>query len=597
MSEHAAAALAERAGGNPFYLRESSLLLAGEGERQALGRVPQGVQDVLRRRLALLAPTVTAGLRLAAVAGREAAVALLVRATDGDADQLLDALDAGVTAGLLTEPRPGTVRFTHALVRDTLEGALTRLRLARMHSRLGRALIALGSDDVAATAHHLLQAAPVVTADAGTAVHHARLAGEQALRRYAPQNAEVLLTAALGLLSDHPAAFADQDATVLRVRLLGQLVECRIRMGAVAPAREAQEQAVRVARGEGRADLLTAAYTTWTEPTPWRVRAYAVSDPEAVEELGKLLEDPGLTDRQRCLLLDQLADALDDTDPRAVAHRAVELARTLGEPRLHGLTLASLLRRVDCELEPEAYLELHRELGRVADSQDSPEYSWMTAYTAARNDPAAMERCLVRGDEIARTYELQGAFAVARLRRPLLAMAQGRFEDAERDLGAAVAELRARGAVDLTGLAALAVGCIRLQQGRIAEVLPVLLAVWERYQTAQRGQHRSRAARLGPPRPGPRGGRPARADPAGLRSCAGCGSGRSRGGTGAGRRASTAPGPGGAAGRGTPAAPRASCPPGWRPGRSSGGSAASRRGPAPPVRATALRSRGARPAA
>ncbi|MEU6238106.1 BTAD domain-containing putative transcriptional regulator, partial [Kitasatospora sp. NPDC047058] len=179
LSDHAAAALAERAGGNPFYLRESSLLMAGEGERQALARVPQGVQDVLRRRLALLAPTVTAGLRLAAVAGREAPAALLVHAAD-DAEQLLDALDAGVTAGLLTEPRPGTVRFTHALVRDALEGDLTRLRLARMHSRLGRALIALGSDDVAATAHHLLRAAAVVTADAGPAVHHARLACEQA---------------------------------------------------------------------------------------------------------------------------------------------------------------------------------------------------------------------------------------------------------------------------------------------------------------------------------------------------------------------------------------------------------------------------------
>ncbi|MFD0351565.1 hypothetical protein ACFQ0M_46905 [Kitasatospora aburaviensis] len=161
--------------------------MAGEGEQQALARVPQGVQDVLRRRLALLAPTVTAGLRLAAVAGREAPVTLLVHAADSDADQLLDALDAGVTAGLLTEPRPGTVRFTHALVRDALEGDLTRLRLARMHSRLGRALIALGSDDVAATAHHLLQAAAVVTADAAPAVHHARLAGEQAVRRYAPR--------------------------------------------------------------------------------------------------------------------------------------------------------------------------------------------------------------------------------------------------------------------------------------------------------------------------------------------------------------------------------------------------------------------------
>ncbi|MFJ7154467.1 BTAD domain-containing putative transcriptional regulator [Streptomyces sp. NPDC101118] len=494
MSDHAAVALAERAGGNPFHLRESSLLLAGEGEQQALARVPQGVQDVLRRRLALLAPTVTAGLRLAAVAGREAPVALLVHAADSDADQLLDTLDTGVTAGLLTEPRPGTVRFTHALVRDALESDLTRLRLARMHSRLGRSLIALGSDDVAATAHHLLRAAPVVTADAGPAVRHARLACEQAVRRYAPQSAEALLDAALGLLSDHPAAFADQDVALLRVMLLGQLVDCRIRMGAVVPAREAQEQAVRVARGEGRADLLVAAWTTWTEPTPWRVRPYAASDPEAVEELGGLLKDPGLTDRQRCLLLDQLSDALDDTDPRAVAvaRQAVDTARTVGDPRLRGLTLTSLLRKVDCELDPALYLELHRELGELAESQDSPEYSWMSAYTAARiaaaaNDPAEMERCLVRADGIAGRYGLQGAFAVARLRRPMLAMARGRFGEAEEAMASAVEELRARGAVDLSGLAALGVGCMRLQQGRLAEMVSVLLVVWERYKPHNEG--------------------------------------------------------------------------------------------------------------
>ncbi|MEV7585371.1 BTAD domain-containing putative transcriptional regulator [Streptomyces erythrochromogenes] len=488
MSDRAAVALAERAGGNPFYLRESSLLLAGEGERRALAHVPQGVQDVLRRRLALLAPAVTAGLRLAAVAGRESPVSLLVHAADSDPEQLLDALDAGVTAGLLTEPRPGTVRFTHALVRDALEGDLTRLRLARMHSRLGRSLIALASDDVAATAHHLLRAAAVVTADAAPAVHHALLAGEQAVRRYVPQNAETVLTAALGLLDEHPSAFAGQDAALLRVTLLGRLVDCRIRMGAVVPAREAQEQAVRVARAEGRADLLIAAYTTWTEPTPWRVRAYAASDPEAGEELRMLLERPEPTDRERCLLLDQLADALDDTDPHAVAvaRRAVELARRLGEPRLRGLTLTSLLRKVDGELEPAAYRELHLELAEVADVRERPEYAWMDAYIAARiaaagNDPAEMERCLVRADEIARRYGLQGAFAVARLRRPMVAMARGRFEEAEQDMAAAVEELRARGAVDLSGLAALGVGCMRLQQGRLAEMLPVLLVVWEQY--------------------------------------------------------------------------------------------------------------------
>ncbi|MFE6748861.1 ATP-binding protein [Kitasatospora purpeofusca] len=489
ISDRAATTLAERAGGNPFHLRESALLLAAEGERQAMAQVPQGVQDVLRRRLAQLAPGAATGLRLAAVAGREAPVALLVHAADGDAEQFLDALDAGVTAGLLTEPRPGTVRFTHALVRDALEGDLTRLRLARMHSRLGRSLIALGSDDVAATAHHLLRAAPVVTADAVPAVYHARLACEQAVRRYAPQNAEALLTAALGLLTDHPAAFAGQDPALLRVALLGQLVDCRIRSGSVVSAREAQQQAVRTARAEGRDDLLTAAWTTWTEPTPWRVRAYAASDPEAVEELGRLLEHPAVTARQRCLLLDQLADALDDTDPRAAAvgHRAVALARTAGEPRLRGLALTSQLRRVDGELEPAAYRELYEELVEVAAAApDSPEYSWTASYTAARiaagrNDPVAMERHLARADDVARRYGLQGVLAVARLRGPMLAMARGRFAEAEEGLGTAVAELRERGAVDLSGLAALAVGCIRLQQGRVAEVLPALLAVWEQY--------------------------------------------------------------------------------------------------------------------
>ncbi|MEU6375372.1 BTAD domain-containing putative transcriptional regulator [Streptomyces sp. NPDC046909] len=508
MSDHVAAALAERTGGNPFYLRESSLLLAGQGEQQALAAVPQGVQDVLKRRLALLSPAVTAGLRLAAVAGRESSLTLLLRATDKDSEQLLDALEAGVTAGLLTEPRPGTVRFTHALVRDALAADLTRLGLARLHSRLGRALMSIGSDDVAGTAHHLLQAAPVLTADADAAVRHALLAGEQAVRRYAPQNAEAMLSAALDLLTGHPEAFAEQDAARLRVTALGQLVDCRIRMGAIVPAREAQQEAVRVARAERpadgpseaseaveagpatlRTDLLIAAYTTWTEPTPWRVRAYTVSDPEAVEELDTLLASRDLTDRQRCLLLDQLADALDDSDPRAVevAREAVRLARAGGEPRLRGLTLTSLLRRIDCDLDRETYERLHRELAEVADAEDTPEYSWMSHYIAARiaagrNDPAEMERCLARADEIARTYELQGLFAVARLRHCMLAMAQGRFDEAERTLAVAVDELRARGAVDLSGLAALSLGCIRVQQGRLAEMLPMLLAVWEQYQ-------------------------------------------------------------------------------------------------------------------
>ena len=38
---------------------------------------------------------------------------------------LLDAVEAGLLTGLVTEPGPGRIRFAHALVRDTLyDGAV-----------------------------------------------------------------------------------------------------------------------------------------------------------------------------------------------------------------------------------------------------------------------------------------------------------------------------------------------------------------------------------------------------------------------------------------------------------------------------------------
>ena len=54
VEEHIVQALADRTGGNPFYLRESAKLLASEGALVAVSEVPEGVRDVLRRRLARL---------------------------------------------------------------------------------------------------------------------------------------------------------------------------------------------------------------------------------------------------------------------------------------------------------------------------------------------------------------------------------------------------------------------------------------------------------------------------------------------------------------------------------------------------------------
>jgi predicted ATPase len=176
--------LAARTGGNPFYLKESAKLLASEGALVAVSEVPEGVRDVLRRRLSRLPPPAVAVLRLAAAVGQEADVEVLVHAADTDEDGVIAGLEAGVIAGLLTEPGPGCVRFVHALVRDTVYADLTQLRLTRMHARVAAAIRRLRPDDVPALAHHYLRAASADTAQA--AVSYAIQAAAPPPRHWSP---------------------------------------------------------------------------------------------------------------------------------------------------------------------------------------------------------------------------------------------------------------------------------------------------------------------------------------------------------------------------------------------------------------------------
>ena len=73
----------------------------------ATSKVPEGVRDVLRRRFARLPEITVSVLRLAAVIGRDVDIDVLVRAAEVDEETVLDALEAGVLAGLLTEPTAG----------------------------------------------------------------------------------------------------------------------------------------------------------------------------------------------------------------------------------------------------------------------------------------------------------------------------------------------------------------------------------------------------------------------------------------------------------------------------------------------------------
>ncbi|MBO2465267.1 BTAD domain-containing putative transcriptional regulator [Actinomadura violacea] len=461
-------ALAERTGGNPFYVRESARLLSSEGALVATSEVPEGVRDVLRRRLARLPEPAVAVLRLAALAGREADVDALVLAADAGEDAVLDALDAGLVAGLLTERAPGRVRFAHALVRDTMVADLSALRRTRMHARLGAALERLAPDDVPALAYHFHRAASAATA--AKAVEYAVRAADLAERRYAHETAVELLTQALESFERVPGR---DDAD--RIDLLGRLLRAQARAGAVQDARATRSRAVGLAEEAGRDDLLLAAFTAWTEPAPWQLRPYGAVDEHLVGLLSRLLDLGGLAPDVRCRLLDAYAAELSGSgDPRAraAAEEAVEIARSLGDPQLRVLTLFTLGREVDYRDARRKAADA-RELRALGTDHDIPAALWSGTFTLAvialgEERPDEVRARVAEAAELARRYRMPEASVVCEIAEAALDHADGRLEDAERRYAAAVRAMAAQGSLHTAGFELVARATLAVTRGTLA---------------------------------------------------------------------------------------------------------------------------------
>ncbi|MFH7594828.1 BTAD domain-containing putative transcriptional regulator [Streptomyces racemochromogenes] len=468
------AAIAARTGGNPFYVWESARLLAGEGELVALSEVPQGVRDVLRRRLALLPDAALAAMRLVSVMGAEADVALLVEAADAEEETVLAGLDAALAADLLTEPGPGRVGFVHALVRDTVYTGLTGVRRARLHDRVAAVLRRHRPDDLAALAHHFARSGR--TANAPLAVDYALRAAELAERRYAHDVAVGLLTQAIDV---HAAAATDPhaapDATVgLLVRLLG----AQIRAGATDAARHTRRRAVELAVRARRDDLVAAVYGAWTEPSPWRSRLEGLFDRTALARLERLAGDRSLDEETRARVLQVLADAVageDATRARAAADAQLALARASGEPKLLAAALMTSARLLPLEHHARERDPLVARLRLLACEHDLPAYRWvcehLDAMTAAsRNDPAGVNRHTSEGLHLADRYEMLWARGINATTQAMLAAITGRFTEAEERYAQADELFSRVGAHHANGPRTLGLWTIRFTQGRTADI-------------------------------------------------------------------------------------------------------------------------------
>jgi DNA-binding SARP family transcriptional activator len=260
------AAIQARAEGNPFFATElARLVLAERDQDWAFDAVPSGVRDVVRRRIALLPEDTVRLLQVAAVIGRDVDLALLTAASGGSADGVLDGIEPAVVHRLLAPvpDRPATFRFSHALVREVVADDVSALRRARLHLAVADALAATSGDlDDAAEilAEHLWAAAPIgVGQRAAEAIERA---ADVAVRRYAFESAEMLLTRAVELRRTSAATPLDADAELTDVsRLLSiqRSVHGYANVGDSPHLRRAKELAARIDRPDILARLL------WTE--------------------------------------------------------------------------------------------------------------------------------------------------------------------------------------------------------------------------------------------------------------------------------------------------------------------------------------------
>ncbi len=220
--EDLAGPLHRETGGNPFYIEEVLRHLAG-APLPAGGAlpIPEGVKDVIGRRLSRLAPETERVLTVAAVAGREFDLALLEAVLEGvDA---LAALEEASSAQMVREEpgRPGRYTFAHALVRETLYDELSLTRRVRTHRALADALQAMPGHRLAELAHHRLEAA--AASGGAPAADAALAAAREAMAALAYEDAAALCERALAALEP------GDDAR--RAELLLALGEARLRVG------------------------------------------------------------------------------------------------------------------------------------------------------------------------------------------------------------------------------------------------------------------------------------------------------------------------------------------------------------------------------
>jgi tetratricopeptide (TPR) repeat protein len=487
--------------GSPLFIRESLRHLAETGavERDDDGRwrahrrvaqlgIPEGVREVIGRRLTRLSDAANTALRVGSVLGRELRLDVLEAVTDLTSEQLLDALEEATTAGVIDELPGGKGRwtFTHALVRQSLYDELSMTRRLRMHQRIGEALEHLdGAGDgphLAPLAHHFTQAA--IAGFAAKAIEYEGRAGHYALTIGAYEESARHFAMGLEVAED-----ADAEPAVRADLLLCQ-AGAETRAGDARVARRTIERVVALIGTDDPARLATAAVTyagagarsLWVDAGAVNERSIALLE----QALDALPDDDG---ELRARALSALGQAL-QFEPNAQTRRAalsadaVAMARRLGDPALLGDVLCDRFRAIWSPQTVTERITIACEVIAIATAVEDNRmleagHTQHAFVLLEVNDLAALRAAAAASEILIEGLRDPLGLELAEFRRGGMAIAEGRLDEAE----AHVLEAFRRGQdtrdPNAFTMLAFATGTLRLIQGRAAEVMGAVLHLRE----------------------------------------------------------------------------------------------------------------------
>ena len=194
-------AIYSRSEGNPLFVEEMVRLLSEEGGEWS-GRIPEGIREVIGRRLDRLSEDGNRALTIASVIGNEFGFDLLGRLVEGlSTSALLAELEAAQAIGVIEEVEDavGRYRFSHALIQQTLISELSTTRRVGMHARIAEALEQILERNLEAhaaeLAFHFEEAQTLLGSE--KMIRYSLLAGEQAMSSYAWEDAQAHFERAL----------------------------------------------------------------------------------------------------------------------------------------------------------------------------------------------------------------------------------------------------------------------------------------------------------------------------------------------------------------------------------------------------------------